>query len=129
VAWVFACHQRNAAEVNGTLGAADTMVVCPVCSGLQPARDECTRCEGIGAIDKPPPHDSPPPAAIECAPVLRAWALIRRYGIQGWMVLEGIEAGDVAADFTEHLAIVEVEYARLEHQARVEEAAKQRRKK
>jgi hypothetical protein len=65
----------------------------------------------------------------EVGPFLRAWALVERYGVQGWLALEAEASGEpaVADDgFTEALLLYTAELEGLEHEERKAQASKQR---
>lgn len=128
---MFTCHQRDAAEINGQTPTAE----CACLVGGQPLQ-ECAACHGLGIVDMADPRELPerwaerpdetPEWARDCGGAIRAWSLVQRYGVEGWLALDGAREADPL--FVQALAVLSEEYARLEHLERVEEGKAARRK-
>lgn len=118
--WVHENRQRTAERLDGrSPAAADLIERCPDCAG--PA---CERCGGLGVIDRERPGDDLDVEGIE--DFLRAWSLVERYGVSGWLQLEHPDGAEPSEAFVDALLVFSGELDRLEIETRAREAEQRR---
>jgi hypothetical protein len=110
--------------------ATERFTKCTRCKGEHGR--ECVECKGMGwrelegaALEEDTPQWWP-----EVGQFLRAWSLVERYGVPGWLALEAEADGTPAvADecFTDALLVFTAELESLEHEQRKAAAEEERR--
>lgn len=123
-------RQRLAAEAEAeSEPATERFTKCTTCQGRH--GQDCVACKGMGWVELQgqPLEEQNPEWWPEVGPFLRAWALVERYGVPGWLALEAEAGGEqaVADDgFTEALLLFTAELEGLEQEERKAQASKQR---
>lgn len=107
---------------------------CPSCQGGD-AKADCAACEGVGAVyvgGAPSTYQDGEPAPewlAATADLLSARAAIERFGLAGWLALEGLEVGELHPLFPEALSFLDAELERHEQADRVADAEAARRRR
>jgi len=77
----------------------------------------CDACGGFGHAPVDDQSDQDAELLVEHAEFLRAYGMIRRHGVDGWMRLDGIASSDeIDESFIDAMEIFDHEISELEHE-------------
>ncbi len=127
--WVHECREIARRELSGERFGLhqDDFEECKECT----QGTECLACGSTGQVRRQDPRevgkDGRLPEELELTRgFVEAWGGIQEHGVQGFMLLTGVEAFHPV--FVEALAVFGGELSRLEHEADVERAQKRSEK-
>jgi hypothetical protein len=105
-------------------------VQCPACAG-RIGIAACGQCAGAGWIEAASRQSAEedsfemPEALHPWAEFVRAWSMVERFGVQGWLMLTGRRARELDPDFGQTLAALGSELERLEFEDDVARARRE----